>query len=39
MTKKGIEKGLRCSIENFSEYHNIDVLPLYAISNLFKNKN
>lgn len=34
--KKKSSKGLRCSLENFSSYGKIEVLPLYAISNLFE---
>lgn len=34
MTEKKIVKGVRTSLENFSNYENIDVYPLYAISNL-----
>jgi len=35
MSKKGLEKGIRSSIENFGKFANIDVLPLYALSNLY----
>jgi len=35
MAEKGIEKGIRTSLENFSRYENIDVYPLYAIANLY----
>jgi uncharacterized protein len=31
---KGSEKGIRISQENFSKYNNIEVFPLYAISNI-----
>ena len=34
MAEKNIEKGIRTSLENFAHYENIDVFPLYAISNL-----
>ena len=34
MAEKNIKKGIRTSLENFSHYDNIDVIPLYAISNL-----
>jgi len=34
MTEKKIVKGVRTSLENFSNYEDIDVYPLYAISNL-----
>lgn len=33
-TKK-LPKGIRCSLENFSSYEKIEVIPLYAISNIF----
>ena len=35
MDEKNTEKGVRTSLENFANYENIDVFPLYAISNLF----
>ena len=39
MNSKNIRKGVRSSLENFSHYTNgeneIDVIPLYALSNLF----
>ncbi|MEL6252587.1 MAG: ATP-binding protein [Bacteroidota bacterium] len=31
--------GLRSSLENFAQYQQIDVIPLYAISHLFTNEN
>ena len=34
MKEKGITKGIRTSLENFAHYENIDVYPMYAISNL-----
>jgi len=34
MNEKNSEKGIRCSLENFSYYDKIDVYPLYAICNL-----
>jgi predicted AAA+ superfamily ATPase len=34
MKEKEIEKGVRTSLENFAQYENIDVYPMYAISNL-----
>jgi predicted AAA+ superfamily ATPase len=34
METKGIRKGTRVSQENFSTYGNIEVYPLYAVSNL-----
>jgi len=36
MSEKNIKKGVRTSLENFSQYENIDVYPMYAISNLLK---
>ncbi|MCL1969432.1 MAG: AAA family ATPase [Bacteroidetes bacterium] len=34
MKEKGITKGVRTSLENFAQYENIDVYPIYAISNI-----
>jgi predicted AAA+ superfamily ATPase len=34
MEEKKIEPGVRTSLENFGKYENIEVYPLYAISNL-----
>jgi len=34
MTEKGLSKGVRVSTENFSEYDNIEVYPLYAVENI-----
>ena len=34
MKEKGITKGIRTSLENFAQYENIDVYPMYAIANL-----
>jgi predicted AAA+ superfamily ATPase len=34
MQEKKIDRGIRTSLENFSYYGNIEVYPLYAISNL-----
>jgi uncharacterized protein len=34
MERKKMEKGIRVSMENFSVYGNIEVFPLYAVSNL-----
>ena len=34
MKEKDIAKGVRTSLENFAHYENIDVYPMYAISNL-----
>ena len=40
---KHIEMGIRCSLENFGTFESpdgkkIDIIPLYAISNLFAEK-
>lgn len=35
MQQKGIEKGIRTSLENFCAYDDILLYPLYAIKNLF----
>ena len=35
MEKKKIKTGIRSSLENFSEFNHIQVIPLYALSNLF----
>lgn len=35
MDKKQISKGVRSSLENFSKYEKIEVIPLFALSNLF----
>jgi predicted AAA+ superfamily ATPase len=34
ITEKRISKGIRISLENFSQYGKINVVPLYAVSNL-----
>ena len=34
MKEKNIGKGIRTSLENFAQYENIEVYPLYAISNV-----
>ena len=36
MKEKKAKKGIRCSLENFSEYENIEVIPLYAVGNIFR---
>ena len=36
MAEKNIGKGVRTSLENFARYENIDVFPMYAISNLLR---
>ena len=32
MQERNISRGIRCSLENFSTYDNIEVIPLYAIA-------
>jgi uncharacterized protein len=34
--EKKSSKGIRISLENFSQYGKITVIPLYAVSNLFQ---
>ena len=34
MQEKGLSKGVRVSMENFSAYDNIEVYPLYAVENI-----
>jgi predicted AAA+ superfamily ATPase len=34
MQEKKIERGIRTSLENFAQYENIDVYPMYAIANV-----
>ena len=36
MKEKKIDKGIRTSLENFGMYENIEVYPMYAISNLIR---
>ena len=36
MSEKNIKKGIRTSLENFAHYENIDVFPMYAISNVLQ---
>lgn len=38
MKEKQAKKGIRCSLENFSEYENIEVIPLYAVGNIFRSQ-
>ena len=38
MKEKNIGHGVRTSLENFTHYENIDVYPMYAISNLIAYK-
>ncbi len=35
MSEKGSARGIRFSLENFSTDNGIDVIPLYAVSNIF----
>jgi predicted AAA+ superfamily ATPase len=35
MKEKGCVKGVRTSLENFGRLDNIDIYPMYAVSNLF----
>ena len=34
LKEKNAKRGIRCSLENFSEYESIQVVPLYAIGNI-----
>ena len=34
MDEKKVEKGIRTSLENFAHFKNVEVVPMYAISNL-----
>lgn len=36
MEQKKIEKGYRCSLENFCTFQQIEVIPLYALSNFYQ---
>lgn len=36
LNEKNQEKGIRTSLENFATYDKVDVVPLYAISEIFK---
>ena len=36
MKEKEISKGIRTSLENFAQYENIEVFPMYAIGNLIR---
>jgi hypothetical protein len=38
MKEKKAKKGIRCSLENFSEYENIEVVPLYAVGNIYRSQ-
>lgn len=39
MEEKQLANGLRVSLENFAQVGNVDILPLYALSNLFEAEN
>ena len=34
MQERGLQRGIRVSLENFSRVDNIEILPLYAISRM-----
>lgn len=36
INEKNSSKGIRISLENFSQYGKITVIPLYEVSNLFR---
>lgn len=36
LSDKKLSYGIRSSLENFGKINNIDIIPLYALSNLFK---
>jgi len=36
MKEKNIKRGIRTSLENFGQYEDIDVYPLYAIGNVVR---
>jgi hypothetical protein len=36
MKEKHIPRGVRTSLENFNQYGDIDIYPLYAIGNLVR---
>lgn len=36
MKEKHIERGIRTSLENFGQYDDIDIYPLYALGNIVK---
>lgn len=38
LQQKGIDYGIRTSLENFSSYEDIKVYPLYAIKNIFEKR-
>ena len=38
LNERSASKGIRISLENFGTYDKIDVIPLYAVSNLFECK-
>lgn len=38
MKEKMTKNGIRCSLENFSEYDKIEVIPLYAVGNILRSQ-
>jgi predicted AAA+ superfamily ATPase len=34
MTERGLSRGIRISLENFSQYDRVDAIPLYAVGHL-----
>lgn len=36
MSTKNLDYGIRTSLENFGELDSVDIIPLYALSNIFK---
>jgi hypothetical protein len=36
LKEKHVEKGIRISLENYSTYQNIDVIPMYAVGDLIR---
>lgn len=36
MSDKKLDYGIRTSLENFGKINNIDIIPIYALSNLFR---
>ena len=39
MEDKNLDYGIRTSLENFGRLENVDIIPLYALSNLFGKPN
>ncbi|MGN0206579.1 MAG: ATP-binding protein [Muribaculaceae bacterium] len=38
MENKGVDYGIRCSLENFGRVGNVDVIPVYALACLFEGR-